>query len=716
MPDPKDLIAALERLIAGTASDADRKAVSIALTTGVLVTGDRAAAIGGNASDVIITSGDGNTFFSFSGSDAAALREALSSTTPPRLHQMPPPPADFTGRADEQRELLAAIEQGGVTISGLRGLGGIGKTALALKLAEQLKPRYPDAQFYLDLKGASAQPLTSAEALAHVIRAYLPAAKLPENEIELRDLYLSVLHGQRALILMDNAAGAEQVEPLIPPSGCVLLVTSRRLFTLPGLVAKNLDTLSAIEARTLLLAIAPRIGAWADEIAALCGQLPLALRLAASSLANHPNLKPEVYVERLQDQQLRLKLIDASLSLSYELLSEELKERWRLLAVFPESFADDAAAAVWAVEVDDAQQGLGELIAASMVDWNETTNRYVLHDLARVFADSKLGAAERADGKKRHATHFMDVLSVLDDLYLEGGVALKNGLAGFDLEWANIQAGQSWVAAQDVEVDTDVAHLCMSYPNQGPHLLGLRRHARERIRWLDIALTEARRWGNRELEGVTLVNLGLAYQDLGETKRAIQIYEQTLIIVRQIGNRRVEGVTLGNIGIAYTNLGEPRRAIEVFEQLLVIARDLPDRRIEGNTLNSLGVAYWTLKEIERAIEYFEQRLVIAREMGDRRGEGSALTNLGLAYTDQDETQRAIEFYEQALLIDRELGDHRGEGFDLWNISLVLNQLGQRAEAIQHAEESLVILEQLEDPNAQKVRAALEVWRKESGHD
>ncbi|MFL6254886.1 MAG: hypothetical protein ACJ74T_07675, partial [Pyrinomonadaceae bacterium] len=114
------------------------------------------------------------------------------------LHQLLPPPRDFTGRVRELEELMSRIERGGVTISGLQGLGGIGKTALALKLAERLAPRYPDAQFYLDLKGADKQALSVAEALAHVIRAYHPTAKLPEDVVELQSLYLSVLHGKRA--------------------------------------------------------------------------------------------------------------------------------------------------------------------------------------------------------------------------------------------------------------------------------------------------------------------------------------------------------------------------------------------------------------------------------------------------------------------------------------------------------------------------------------
>src|ERR1044072_8897372 len=426
-PGPHELKAALQRLLDGNAGEADRDAIRTALNTGVLVTGERAVAIGGDASDVIITTGDQTIVLSFKGADAATVLTALSSIAPTRLHEVPRPPADFTGREDELKELLSAIEVGGSTISGLQGMGGIGKTALALKLVELLKPRYPDAQFFLDLKGASAQPLTVTEALAHVVRAYHPAAKLPESESELRGLYLSVLDSQRALLLMDNAANAAQVEPLIPPAGCLLLVTSRQHFTLPGLAAKNLDTLSAADARDLLLTIAPRIETQADEIATLCGHLPLALRLAATALVNYRNLSAADYVRRLRDRQQRLKLIDASLSLSYELLSEALRERWRYLAVFPDTFASYSAAAVWEVEVDEAQDILGELMATSLVEWNETSGRYHQHDLARLFADAKLSTEERAVGQKRFAAHYRDVLAAADELYMEGGESVLRG-------------------------------------------------------------------------------------------------------------------------------------------------------------------------------------------------------------------------------------------------------------------------------------------------
>lgn len=752
-PGPNALKAALQRLIDGTASDVERNAVRTALHTGALVTGERAVAIGGDASDVIITTGDQNIVFSLKGADAAAVLTALSSIAPTRLHEVPRPPADFTGREDELKELLTSIETGGVTISGLQGMGGIGKTVLAFKLIELLKPRYPNAQFFLDLKGASTQPLTVAEALAHVVRAYHPAAKLPDSESELRGLYLSVLDGQRALLLMDNAANAEQVEPLIPPAGCLLLVTSRQHFTVPGLVAKNLDTLSAADARNLLLTIAPRIETQADEIAALCGHLPLALRLAAASMVKYRNLSPADYVRGLRDRQQRLQLIDASLSLSYALLSEELRERWRRLAVFPDTFEGGAAAVVWAVEVDQAIYILGELMAASLVEWNETSGRYRLHDLARLFVDAKLSAEERAVGQKRFAMHYKDVLAAANELYLEGGESLLYGLALFDLEWGNIQIAHASVAAQTDSDDADLTTLGMTYPLVGADVLDLRQHPRKQIRWLEIALAAARQLKDRKREGSALGNLGNAYSDLSETRRAIQFYEQLLAIVRENGDRRGEGGALSNLGIAYADLGESCSAIQFYEQALLIHRQFGDHRNEGKDLGNLGIAYKDLGENSRAIEFFEQQLAIVRKIGDRRGEGNALGSVGNVYSALGETRRAIHFYEQSLVIAREIDDRSGEGtalgclgaayftlgetrpaiqfheqylsiareignrryegIALWNLSGALYQLGDRAQAIQHAEQALTIFEEIEDPNAAKARAQLATWREQT---
>ena len=112
------------------------------------------------------------------------IHEAPGPASPSALHQLPAPPADFTGREAELNELLAKIKDGGVSISGLRGMGGVGKTALALMLADRLKSEYPDGQLYMDLKGTSQTPLRVAEIQEKVIRSFQPDSKLPEDEAQ----------------------------------------------------------------------------------------------------------------------------------------------------------------------------------------------------------------------------------------------------------------------------------------------------------------------------------------------------------------------------------------------------------------------------------------------------------------------------------------------------------------------------------------------------
>ncbi len=611
-------------------------------------------------------------------------------------------------------ELLAKLGQG-VTISGMHGLGGIGKTALALKLAERLQDRCPDAQLYLDLQGAGTNPLSPARALEHVIRAYHPTAKLPESLAELGAIYRSTLHGQRALLLMDNARDRAQVEPLIPPAGCVLLVTSRQHFTLPGMFDQNLDALPRADAIKLLRTIAGRIGEQADEIARLCGDLPLALRVAASALAERPNLAPSDYARRLADAKQRLshlKEVDVALNLSYEMLDEQQRRWWRALAVFPQSFDDAAAAAVWHMERDAAQDALGDLMKWSLVEFSVETGRYRLHDLARLFAEARLseaGAEEAGAAQRRFARHYCAVLETCDSLYMKGNEAVQHGLALFDQEWSNIQAGQAWAEAKR-EKDLDFAELCIDYSCVGVRVLSLRQHPRARIHWLEVQLAVAQQLKRRDHEGYALGNLGLAWSDLGEQRKAIEFSEQALVIARETSDRRNEGAWLNNLGRAWAALGERRKAIEVYEQRIAIAREIGDRKGEGIVSGNLGSVYSALGEQHKAIECYEQYLALARDVCDRRGDGMVLTGLGVAWAKLGEQHKAIEFFEQHLAIAREIGDREGEGIVLFNISVAAAELGDCARAITLAEAALNIFEEIESPYAELVRTRLLMWR------
>ena len=614
----------------------------------------------------------------------------------PIPHQIPPPPLDFKGREDEIRDILSNFEKG-ATITGLRGMGGIGKTALALVLAEKIKNQFPDGQIFIEMRGTSTNPdlpsLTPEDAMAHVIRAFNPADKLPENSIELRGLYHSTLEGKRILLLLDNAMDSGQIEPLIPPKGCSVLITSRIKFTLPGLTEKDLDNLQPEKARELLLAIAPRIGNRADELAKLCGCLPLALRNAGKALAEKRDLGVSEYEQRLIDKMERIELVKASFSLSYDLLTPQRKKQWCRLSVFPDDFDRKAAIAILKMAPDASLEALNDLVRWSLVDFvpilDSDDGRYKLHDLARLFAESYLELAEQADAQLRHAKYYMKILSDAEKLYNKGGKNCLAGLGLFDRDWTNIKVGQAWLEGKirNAEKSKKEASLksalrfANSYLDEGTYLLNLRLYPVDRIHWFETSLNAARQQMDCDTEGFCLMNLGLAYADLWENRKAIEYYEKALAAARKSRSHKSESSVLGNMGIAYSNLSENHKAIECYEQALIIDHRSGDRRGEGGTLINMGAVFADLGETRKAIEYYDKGLAIKRKIGDRRDESNALGNLGVAYSDLGETRKAIGYYEQALKISCEIGDKWNEGACLGNLGMAYFDLVHHNESI-----------------------------------
>ena len=631
-------------------------------------------------------------------------------------HQIPPPPRDFKGREDEIKDIFSNFEKG-ATITGLRGMGGIGKTALALVLAEKLNDQFPDGQIFIDMRGISVNPalppVTPVEAMAHVIRAYNPVDRLPENPVESRGLYLSILTGKRILLLLDNAANGEQVEPLLPPDGCSVLITSRIKFTLPGLVEKDLNILPPEKARELLLEIAPRISDRAEVLAKLCGYLPLALRNAARALAEKQDLSVSEYERRLREKVARLKLVKASFSLSYELLTPSRKKQWRRLSVFPEDFDRNAAIAVLKMAPGPSSEALSDLVKWSLVDFipllDSEDGRYRLHDLARLFAESRLEPGELVDAQKKHARYYLKMLSQAEKLFEKGDESLLAGLDLFDREWANIKVGQAW-ASRMIRISSSlkksdakfIMKMASSYANDGANVTSLRLHPRETIGWIEAGIESANAIGDRSAEGSHLGNLGNAYLDLGEIYKAIEYYKQSLAISQTIRNKKSEGCELGNLGLAYFYLGEMRIAIEYYDQALKIAPETMDRQDMGCHLGNLGLAYSCLGETRKAIEYYEQALKISREIGYSPSEGIWLGNLGHAYSHLGKPRRAIEYHDQALAISRRIRHKRSEGAELGHLGLAYFHLGETRKAIEHYNQALQIARQFGDKRGEGI--------------
>ena len=319
------------------------------------------------------------------------------------LHQLPATPADFIGRESEIKELTADFRSGkGTVVSGLIGMGGIGKTTLGLIVAHQLKDQYPDAQIFLDLKGTTS-PIEPESAIRHVILSFEPDFDFRGmDNARLASAYQSTLHDKRVLLFWDNARSAEQIKPLLPPEKCASLITSRWSFPLPGMGSHRIGVLEENEAVSFLLDICPRIDAHAPALARVCGFLPLALRIAASFLAINVDWNPSDYLDRLAKQRLNtLQSVDkaepdveSTFELSYKQLTEDERKKWRSLSVLPLFFNRAEASAIWDVDDVTAHDILSRLCRYSILDYEESRGYYRVHDLLAEFAKARLSEAE----------------------------------------------------------------------------------------------------------------------------------------------------------------------------------------------------------------------------------------------------------------------------------------------------------------------------------
>ena len=324
---------------------------------------------------------------------------------PTRFYQIPLPPSDFTGR-EADLEYLVNSHANGYRRALIHGLAGIGKSVFAFALAKILAAYYPDGQIYLDMLGTSSQPVTASQAMGKVIRLFRPVAPLPDDFVDLSTIYNTVLREKRLLILFDNTRFKAQVEQLNPPEGCYMLVTSRWRLVIPGMKIRRLQSLPLENAIELLISIDERLKHVAGRLAELCGNVPLALRVSASALAEQPSLPVAEFMQKFEQADTRQQLtgMEASLQVSYELLEPGLQDRLAFLSVFPAPFDRPSAAAVWNVPEEAAQKTLDSLLYASLLEWDQGIYFHLLTPL-RTFAAGKLSLDEQQVAQERLAEY-----------------------------------------------------------------------------------------------------------------------------------------------------------------------------------------------------------------------------------------------------------------------------------------------------------------------
>jgi tetratricopeptide (TPR) repeat protein len=687
------------------------------------------------------------------------VRLTQSPVAPAQLvpRELPRPIGDFTGRRDEVATLRALLAVGAdesrappatsgppVVISAIDGMGGIGKSALAIQVAHELADAgaFPDGQLYVNLQGATPALalLDPLDALGRMLRALgLEPAQIPTDPEEAAARFRSLAAERRLLLLLDNAATAEQIRPLLPASPtCGVLVTSRHvLATLEGTRPLHLDVLPHDQALELFGRIAgpQRIAAdpqGAAEVVRHCGSLPLALRIAGARLAARPRWTVRVLAIRLADATRRLeefRVGELAVRASFDVSLQALQES-------PDALDQAAVAAFGLLSLPDGPD-LGVAAAARLLDQPEPTtqgllerlvdaqllhslhpDRYQFHDLVRLYARQHALSRHPEPERLAALTRFLafytatawNTLAQLrpgdqraataDQRWSGGGVCFPDAtaaLAWLEIERANLLAAiLQAVAAPPTVPDELPCQLTQALFG----FLYIRGYWQDGVHTNQATLEFACRNQDPAGQAHALNDLGIFYGRLGRYAEAIACHQDSLTISRKLGDHPGEGASLNNLGNVYSRLGRHDETITCHQDSLTIRRAMGDRPNEARSLNNLGFIYERLGRYGEAIACHQDGLTIFREIGDRHGEAASLNNLGNVYESVGRYAEAIACQQDSLNVRRELRDRDGEATSLNDLGVVYFRQGRHDEAIACYQDSLTIFRELGDPHGQ----------------
>jgi tetratricopeptide (TPR) repeat protein len=617
----------------------------------------------------------------------AAGRAPRRSPVPAEL---PAAPVHFTGRAAELERVRAEIDRG-ATVVAIAGPAGVGKTGLALQIAYELKERYPDGQLYARLRGASPGPARPRAVLARFLTALgAPEDELRGDEETLAVWYRTRLAGRRMLLLLDDAAGADQVRPLLPGGpACLTIVTSRPVLDLSATMI-DLGVMGEQDARALFAAVAgrERVVAEPEATAAVlraCGHLPLAVRIAAARLRARPSWRVATLAARLADERSRLDElrlgntdVRTSFAATYTELPAAERQAFRRLGAHPgPDFGVGAAAALATVDAARARTLIERLVDAQLVEV-ALAERYRLHDLVRLFAGERL-ADEEPEADR---------------------AAALDRLAGWYAAVAAASPPEGWLRAERENLAAIVHRLL----DRGGHAAAWRLAdalrplleaepgsplAADRSFWTDL-VAAARALGRPDHLATALLQLGTAVRLAGPVEDALAHLREALALARSVDDPLLDARVLRALGHALREAGQHREAVERYEQALAGYAGLDRPEEEADVLDGLGTLHLIRQESDDALRH----LLRAAELRRRpdAGEGAARTQmlLGVAYRLEGRLDEARELIETSLVAFGDAGDRLGEGYALRELGYLACdeyrfadgvQLQTRAEAV-----------------------------------
>ena len=660
----------------------------------------------------------------------------------PAPAQLPADVVGFTGRDAQLARLDGLLRRSSaVRIAVVTGMGGVGKTSLAVHWAHRVAGRFDAGQLYVNLRGhiagAALRPLT---ALAGLLRALgVGAEEVPVDLDEAATLYRSLLAGRRTLVVLDNAADAEQVRPLLPGSpGSVVVVTGRDGLT--GLVATHgaellpLDVLAAGDAVDLLARVLGRAAvaaepAAAQELVAVCGRLPLALRIAAANLVADParSIADHVAALRSGDRLTGLAVpgdpdaaVRTTFDHSYARLDPDRARLLRLLSLHPGAeVGGPAAAALTGWTAARTGPVLDRLAQAHLVVARGRA-RYGLHDLLRLYARERADAEDGTAGTAAARGRLLDWYLRHAD---RAARLLYPGMARLPVppdpappaEFTDGAGAGRWLDEERANLIAVTEHAAEHGPRPVAWLLAdaLRGYfwlRRDTVEWLAVAgagLAAADAEGDTRARAAGHHSLGGAHQSMSAYDRAIAHHTSSLELARQAGWAAGQATALGALGRVRWWSGDLERAAEHHTRALALHRELDPDTGGANTLLNLGLVERDLGRLRQALDHEAQSLVLHRRTGARDGEAHVLSALGGIEHDLGRLDRAQRHLRDARALHEELGDRFGAVHAVAGLAAVLAGTGRGAEALDLAQAASTAVVELGDRASEaRVRSVL----------
>ncbi|WP_248965192.1 AfsR/SARP family transcriptional regulator [Sphaerisporangium perillae] len=657
--------------------------------------------------------------------------EPPPAPTVPAPFLLPSAIADFTGRRKQidaiERELALADEDPtrlAVPIVIVAGKGGIGKTTVAVHAAHTVAARFPDGRLFADLHGGASRQVSPMHVLERFLRALgVPGNAMPEGLEERAEMYRALLADRRTLVVLDDAAGESQVQPLLPGTrmSAVIITSRSRLAGLPGAIQVDIDVFDTDQSIELLerIAGAERVRSEiesAKALAELCGHLPLALRIAGARLAARPHWRIEQLVSRLEDETRRLDELNhgdmgirASISLTYESVGEEARRLFRRLAILDSGlFSVWVGAALLDVPFFEAEDLFDELADAQLIETAGgcgVHGQYRFHDLIRVFARECL-AAEETPAERKAALG-----RVLGGLLFLAEAAHRRAYGG---DYVQIHSGAPRWALPGKLAGELVAEPFTWYERERPLLVsGIRQAAQagfpdlswdlaisavtlfESRVYLDdwretheIALAATRQAGDARGQAAMLYSRGSLHITEKRFPEARRDLDEAIGLFADVGDEQGTALVLRHVAFLERMSGRFEEAAAHYERALAMFAASGDQVASAYVLHNLAQLRLDTGDPEGASSLLSEALALSREGGSRRVEAQVLHRMGDTYLAWREPDLAAEIFQTALDMVRDIGDPAGEAYILNGLGIARLRQGETVLAEQALRDSV----------------------------